>query len=322
MAHEPMRHLFFRCKFAACITNTLFIDMKKILLLIAMTGVLMGAISCSDDDEPKRGDGVFTVNTAMVNHMVQTGSDAVIGISSTHNKLVIDTVKHKASLELNYNDSTHNKLVIDTVKHKASLELNYNDGQGDKQLKLDDLTATPKRLGFYVLTSASYGSFSGYVDFNEGSMRYSYTTTGGIRVISTTPEVFFLKTENTITYDDTTKSNTMENVMYQFDIAPASNSAIVKVMGIVHAKDVKYFNSITATNVPITVTPNGYTISGENLKTSAYYRTYVDSTGSDAVIGISSTHNKLVIDTVKHKASLELNYNDSFLIGNQTFNST
>ena len=41
-----MRHLFFRCKFAACITNTLFIDMKKILLLIAMTGVLMGAISC------------------------------------------------------------------------------------------------------------------------------------------------------------------------------------------------------------------------------------------------------------------------------------
>ena len=82
MAHEPMRHLFFRCKFAACITNTfIFIDMKKILLLIAMTGVLMGAISCSDDDEPQRGDGVFTVNTAMVNHMVQTGSDAVIGIS-------------------------------------------------------------------------------------------------------------------------------------------------------------------------------------------------------------------------------------------------
>ena len=72
----------------------------------------------------------------------------------------------------------------------------------------------------------------------------------------------------------------MENVMYQFDIAPASNSAIIKVMGIVHAKDVKYFNSITATNVPITVTPNGYTINGENLKTSAYYRTYVDSTGS------------------------------------------
>ena len=253
-----MRHLFFRCKFAACITNTFnFKDMKKILFLIAMTGVLMGAISCSDDDEPKRGDGVFTVNTPMVNHMVQTGSDAVIGISSTHNKLVIDT-----------------------IKHKATLELNYNDGQGDKQLKLEDITATPKRLGFYVLTSASLGSFSGYVDFNEGSMRYRYTTTGGIRVISVTPEVFFLKTQNTITYDDTTKATTMENVMYQFDIAPATQTAIIKVMGIVHAKDVKYFNSITANNVPFTVTPNGFTISGENLKTNAYYRTYVDSTGS------------------------------------------
>ncbi len=253
-----MRHLFFRCKFAACITNTFnFKDMKKILFLIAMTGVLMGAISCSNDDEPKRGDGVFTVNTPMVNHMVQTGSDAVIGISSTHNKLVIDT-----------------------IKHKATLELNYNDGQGDKQLKLEDITATPKRLGFYVLTSASLGSFSGYVDFNEGSMRYRYTTTGGIRVISVTPEVFFLKTQNTITYDDTTKATTMENVMYQFDIAPATQAAIIKVMGIVHAKDVKYFNSITANNVPFTVTPNGFTISGENLKTNAYYRTYVDSTGS------------------------------------------
>ncbi len=253
-----MRHLFFRCKFAACITNTFnFKDMKKILFLIAMTGVLMGAISCSNDDEPKRGDGVFTVNTPMVNHMVQTGSDAVIGISSTHNKLVIDT-----------------------VKHKATLELNYNDGQGDKQLKLEDITATPKRLGFYVLTSASLGSFSGYVDFNEGSMRYRYTTTGGIRVISVTPEGFFLKTQNTITYDDTTKATTMENVMYQFDIAPATQTAIIKVMSIVHAKDVKYFNSITANNVPFTVTPNGFTISGENLKTNAYYRTYVDSTGS------------------------------------------
>ena len=231
--------------------------MKKIFWLIAMTGILMGAISCSDDDEPKRGDGVFTVNTAMVNHMVNSGSDAVIGISMTHNKLVLDT-----------------------VKHKATLELNYNDGQGDKQLKLDDLTATPKRLGFYELTSASHGSFRGYVDFNEGSMRYRYTTTGGIRVTSTTPEVFFLKTQNTVTYDDTTATSTMENTMYQFAIEPASKTAIVKVMGIVHVKDMKYFNSITAASVPFTVTPNGYSFSGENFKTNAVYRNYVDSTGS------------------------------------------
>lgn len=232
-------------------------EMKKLLLLIATIGALLAAVSCSDDDEPKRGDGVFTVNTSMINHMVNTGSDAVIGIAMTHNKLVLDT-----------------------VKHKASLELNYNDGQGDKQLKLEDITATPKRLGFYELTSASYGSFKGYVDFNEASMHYSYTTTGGIRVISTTPEVFFLKTQNTVNYDDTTATSSTENVMYQFDIAPATNTAIVKVMGIVHAKDVKYFNSITANSVPVTVTPNGYTISGENLKTSAIYRNYVDSTGS------------------------------------------
>ena len=231
--------------------------MKKLLLLIAAMGILMSVISCSDNDEPKRGDGVFTVNTSMINHMVNTGSEAVIGIAMTHNKLVLDT-----------------------IKHKASVELNYNDGNGDKQVKIEDIAATPKRLGFYELTSPSYGSFKGYVDFNEGSIRYRYTTTGGIRVISTTPEVFFLKTQNTVTYDDTTATSTMENVMYQFDIAPATNTAIVKVMGIVHVKDVKYFNSITANSVPVTVTPNGYIISGENLKTNAIYRNYVDSTGS------------------------------------------
>ena len=231
--------------------------MKKILFLIATVGLFMSAISCSDDDEPKRGDGVFTVNTTMVNHMVDMGSDAVIGIATTRNKLVLDT-----------------------VKHKASLELNYNIGQGESQLKIDDIVATPKRLGFYELTSPSQGSFKGYVDFNEGSMRYRYTTTGGIRVISMTPEVFFLKTDNTVTYDDTTKATTVGNTMYQFNLEPASGSAIVKVMGIVHAKDVKYFNSITANSVPVTVTRNGFTIGGENIKTNAIYRSYVDSTGA------------------------------------------
>lgn len=252
-----MRHLFLVYLCSIKIINNDKKDMKKILLLIATMGILMGIVSCSDDDEPKRGDGVFTVNTPMINHMVNSGSDAVIGISATHNKLILDT-----------------------VKHKASIELNYNDGNGDKQLKLEDLIATPKRLGFYELSSPSYGSFSGYVDFNEGSMRYCYTTTGGTRVISTISEVFFLKTQNTVTYDDTTATSSTDNVMYQFNIEPASNTAIVKVMGIVHAKDVKYFNSITAASVPFTVTPTGYVFSGENLKTTAIYRNYVDSTGS------------------------------------------
>ena len=231
--------------------------MKKILLMIALMGSLMVAVSCgSENDEPWRGDGVFTVNTPMVNHVANTGNGQVLGISNTHNKLTIDT-----------------------VNHKATLELNYNDGQGDKTLKLDDLKAMPKRLGFYVLTSPSNNTFNGYVDFNEGAMRYAYTV-NGIRVISVTPEVFFLKTTSTLTYDDTTKSNTTENTMYQFYLEPASQTAVVKVMDIVHAKDLKRFINITANNVPYTVTANGFTITGENLKTKAQYMAYVDSTGS------------------------------------------
>lgn len=228
--------------------------MKKIFLLIAAVALLGAAVSCSDDDEPKRGDGVFTVNTPMINHVYNTITGEVLGLSNTRNKLTIDTAKHTATLELVYNDGT------------------------DHTLTLNDLTARAKRLGFYELSSPSNAQFSGYVDFNEGSMRYRYTTESGLRIISTMSEVFFLKTNNTIAYDDTTTSTQMENVMYQFTFTPSMDNAVVKVMGITHAKDVKYFNSITAMNVPYTVTPNGYVLSGQNIPTTARYIATLDST--------------------------------------------
>ena len=121
--------------------------MKRILYLIVAFAMLSMAVSCGNDDEPRRGDGVFTVNTPMINHMYNTLTGEVLGLSKTYNKLVIDTIKHQATLEFTYNDGT------------------------EKTIKLDDLKATPKRLRFYELTSASNGNFSGYVDFNESSIQ-------------------------------------------------------------------------------------------------------------------------------------------------------
>ena len=220
--------------------------MKKIFLLIAMMGLLMGAISCSDDDEPNRGNGVFTVNTPMINHVYNTATGMVIGISNTHNSLTLDTIIHTASLDLSYNDGS------------------------DKILSLRNLTAKPKRLGFYELTASDNSQFKGYVDFNEGSMRYIYTTDDGIRVISATPEVFFLKTKNTISYDDTTEATVMDGTMYQFELTPTSSSALIKVMGIVHAKDDRYFINITGSGASFTPTSNGFTIQGEDIKTNRH----------------------------------------------------
>lgn len=234
--------------------------MKKIFLAIALIALLMGTFSCKD--EPSRGDGVFTVNTLMVNHMVNTTTGSVLGIANTRNKLTLDTVSHKASLELNYNDG------------------------GDKTAIINDITAIYKRYGFYELSSsgnAQVKDFKGYVDFNEGSMRYTYTTTDGIRVISTIPQVFFLKSHNVITYNDTTKPTKMENVMYQFEIMPANQTAVVKVMDIVHAKDVKHFYNITAASVPLTITPNGYSFEGQNINTIATYRSWTDSVGTPKI---------------------------------------
>lgn len=228
--------------------------MKKFLLLIAAIALLGVVVSCSDD-EPNRDGRVFTVNTPMVNHMVDISTGNVLGMRATHNKLTLDTANRKATLELNY-------------------------GDGNQAIKLSDLTATPSRLGFYILQSPSNSQFSGYVDFNDQSMRYTYVTGDGIRVISTISDVFFLKTQNTITYDDTTKTTEMENVMYQFTLNPSQQTAIIKVMDIEHAKDLKRFVNITASNVPVTITPNGYAISGENINTTANYIAHMDSTGT------------------------------------------
>lgn len=218
-------------------------------------GVLMSSISCGNDDYPVRT--VFTVNTPMINHMVNTTNGEVMGLSNTYNKLTIDTVKHTASLELNYNDGSN------------------------KTLSLNDLKATPKRLRFYELTSPTNAQFSGYVDFNQGSMRYSYMTDGGIRVISFTPEVFFNDTRSDVTYDDTTQATTSYVTMYTFDISSSNQSTIIRVADILHAKDLKTFLNITTKDeVPITITPNGFTITGTDLKTIGQYERYVDSTNS------------------------------------------
>lgn len=299
MVQESRHHLFFRCIFAArtrqLLTKQFVIDdMKKFFYLIASIALLMGAISCSNDDEPKpnRGDGVFTVNTPMINHIVNINSGEIVGMSSTQNKLVLDT-----------------------VNHQASVELTYNDGNGNKTVKLSGITATAKRMGFYNLTANANGElkdFSGYVDFNESSIRYSYTTADGYRVISTIAEVFFLKTKNTITYDDTTKTTVMDNSMYQFTLDPPSNTATVSVMAIVHAKDLKYFINLTALNVPVSVTRNGYTIAGDNLKTNGTYISSTDSLGSR-----TSTTDKYPFKTFNAVVDLE---NDSiianFMMGN------
>ena len=231
--------------------------MKKIFLLIAAAGMLMGFISCSDDDEPRKDRSEFTVNTAMINHMYNTLTGEVMGIANTHNKLTFDTIKHNASLELNYNDGS------------------------DKVLKINDAMGTYARLGFYELSSSGTPSFSGYVYIYEGAMPcYRYTTSEGIRIISTIPNVYYRETNNVITYDDDTKPTTMGNVMYQFTISPATSTAMIEVMDIVHAKDLKRFDKITAKNVPVTVTPNGYIIAGENIPTNAIYKAWTDSVGT------------------------------------------
>jgi len=131
-------------------------------------------------------------------------------------------------------------------------------------------------------------------------MRYAYTTTTGYRVISTLKEVFYLSTTTQMAYNDTTQDNKVDNAMYQFEINPTTMTATVKVMALVHNKESKYFESITAYNVPVTATKEGYHVEGKNLSTTAIYRAYDGSTGSS-----TKTTNAYPFGTFTAELSLE-----------------
>ena len=75
--------------------------MKKIFLLIAMAGALMLAVSCGSDDEPKRGDGVFTVNALMVNHMDNTVHefDAELAFAAQDDSCLVVFRRHRVDAE-------------------------------------------------------------------------------------------------------------------------------------------------------------------------------------------------------------------------------
>lgn len=191
-------------------------------------------------------DGMTTIKSSMVNHMYNTTTNQVIGITNTRNTLFIDTIRHSAQVELVYNNG------------------------GEQTVSYMDLTTRTPRYGFYELASLSDPLFNGYVDFNEGSIRYTYMTADSLRVISTFPEVFFLNTDNTIAYDDSTVT-AQENVMYQFILNADDMTATVIVMDIVHAKDKRHLLRVAATDVPFTVTSNGYSFSGEDVATTSRY---------------------------------------------------
>lgn len=254
-----------------------------------MLGMLMGVISCSDD-EPSGVNTVFSVNTPMINHVYNTVTGTVLGISNTYNFLTIDT-----------------------ALHTASLDLRYNDGNGEKTFSLRNISAKPKGIAFYELSDASNSQFKGYVDFGESSMRYIYTTSEGIRVISTTPEIFFRKTNNTISYDDTTETTVMESTMYQFEIAPSTLTSSIQVMDIEHAKDLKRFYSLTGSGANVTLTPNGYVIQSDTIKTTAMvYRNWMDITS-----GVIPTTDKYPL--IGFNATIDLlndSLNTTFKMGN------
>jgi len=259
--------------------------MKRIcslLTAIALLTILLAA--CSNDDSPsKGGDAKRTVNTTMLNHIVSTTTGEVLPPATAKNQLTIDTAAHTAALTLNYHNG-NNAVAVDAP----------------------NLTAQPARLGFYNLSSTDASlSLSGYVDFNEANLKYAYTH-GGYRIVSTLSELFYLSTTTTMNYSDTTASHTVDNAIYQFEINPLTMTATVKIMELLHAQANKYFENITARNVPVTLSASGYNISGEQIATTAVYRAYDSATGSS-----TKTSNDYRFGALSASLSVE---NDTFTI--------
>lgn len=122
--------------------------------------------------------------------------------------------------------------------------------------------------------SENVTKLKGYVDFDEQCAKLDYVMARTWHVIAVVPDVFFNNNNTVVTRGGVDYKCTGD--MIEFSINPDTNVATVKLLNITFGDTSANFTQIvTDDETPATVkaTPEGYTITGQNLKTKAYRRT-------------------------------------------------
>ena len=210
--------------------------------------LILATTSCSDSNSGK-GGGQAKRTVTMLNHIVNTSTGDVIVSSS----------------DVDYVFDRDNMTVDVTVRFSV-------DGKNDISYQFKDLAMTEKS-GVYSVkgTTTGISAMNGHLDFNEGTIRFNYTTSDGYRVISTSPELYSLSAGTSITYADGT-ADAKQAPMYQFDVDPETMTCTVRMMSFLDKSRSRTITSITSTvKAPVTATAEGYKIEASELASKTIY---------------------------------------------------
>ena len=226
--------------------------MKHLLYIFSLAAAI--TLTACGNDEPGGGGGKRTMQPTMLNHVVDI---------NTH-QVTMEAAPYTLVLSDGY---THVDVTVQMGTQRSTVA-------GCNVSKTSD--------GFFSFGPQSDGNLTalnGYIDFNEGNFKCQYTLDNRYRVIATLPEVFFLSTTTTLSYEDGTSSSDA-STMYQFTINPATRTATIYVMSMLHAQEERFFESIVAHNAQVTATPDGYHITVADADCGASFRRYDSATGS------------------------------------------
>ena len=228
--------------------------MKSIKSILWLLLLLLAVAGCGsdDDDDPVR-PVVRDFSLPLLYHKVQ-------GTSATASK---------SSCDITLNTET------------LALSMTFNIDGGAVPVTTT-ATRDDERGNFFTFNDVSGGRITGLtgaLDLNEQALVARFTLDGNTTVHTTLPGVYFTSTAMSMTASGGATWS-VPNAIFQFDINPALDTAMV-TFGPFTANDRGlYFNTMRAFRARVAVTPAGYTITGTGLTTWADYRTTTAADGT------------------------------------------
>lgn len=220
---------------------------------LIMCAAFLTLLAACGDDEPGKRSGERTMQPTLINHIVDN----------------------------NTGDVTIEAVPYSFVLRTAGPSVGATVQKGTERFTVSQCATTSPSANFYNFTGSNgnVSFLNGIIDLNEGNFWCRYTLGGQYRVVATLPEVFFLSTTTTLSYDNGTSSSDA-STMYQFNINPSSRTASITIMSLLHSQEERFFTTIVAHGANVALTAQGYRISIDDADCEAIFRRYDAGTGS------------------------------------------
>ena len=237
-------------------------NIKHLLTLaIIATGMTLAMTSCgSNDNDNNNRNQIGTWDIRMLNHAVNIETGEVESVAIRWQQLSIDYSASKI-IEMTLNNGiSRPNIATPTVSSLPLTKLSNRN-----RYTFDE--ASP--------VSENVTALKGYIDFDEQSAKLDYVMSRTWHVIAVVPDVYF--NNNTTIVSKGGIDYPCAGDMIEFSINPDSKAAKVKLLNVTFGDTSANFTQIVTdddTPATVTATPEGYTITGLNLKTKAYRRNY------------------------------------------------